>query len=786
MNITLPDGSIRELETGSTGFDLASSIGPGLAKAALAVTVNGVQKDLNDPINEDSKVSIITIDSDDGLEIMRHTLTAQVLARAVRNLFPGTKLAIGPTITDGFYYDFEFTKPISPEDLGSIEKEMKKIISSNSSITKKLNTKQEAIEIFKKEGESYKESIINASEQQDGFQLYYQDDSKFVDLCRGPHIPNFKHIGAFKLLKIAGAYWKGDSNNKMLTRIYGTAWKNEKDLSAYLERIEEAEKRDHRRLGKEMNLFHFQEEAPGMVFWHPDGWTIYRLLESYMRSNLESSGYKEIKTPQVLDRKLWEASGHWDKYRENMFITEIDEEHANEKRVNALKPMNCPCHVQIYNQGLKSYRDLPLRLAEFGSCHRYEASGTMHGLMRVRGFTQDDGHIFCTEEQIESETGLFIELLSRIYKDLGFEKFDIKLSTRPEIRVGSDEVWDKAEHALESAIKNLGLPYQLEEGGGAFYGPNEKRVNALKPMNCPCHVQIYNQGLKSYRDLPLRLAEFGSCHRYEASGTMHGLMRVRGFTQDDGHIFCTEEQIESETGLFIELLSRIYKDLGFEKFDIKLSTRPEIRVGSDEVWDKAEHALESAIKNLGLPYQLEEGGGAFYGPKLDFVLTDAIGREWQCGTFQADFNLPERLDAEYVGEDGSKHRPVMIHRAILGSFERFIGVLIENYSGKLPFWLAPVQVVVATIISDADEYANEIIDKLSKAGIRCNVDLRNEKISYKVREHSSVKVPVIIALGKREQEDRTVSIRRMDSDKTEVCGLEEAINILIQENTRPQ
>ena len=387
MNITLPDGSIRELELGSTGLDLASSIGAGLAKAALAVTVNGIQKDLNDPINEDSRVSIITIDSDDGLEIMRHTLTAQVLARAVKNLFPGTKLAIGPTITDGFYYDFEFKKPISPEDLDSIEKEMKKIISSNSVITKQINTKKEAIEIFNKEGESYKESIINDSEQEDGFQLYYQDDSKFVDLCRGPHIPSLKHIGAFKLLKIAGAYWKGNSDNKMLTRIYGTAWKNEKDLSAYLDRIEEAEKRDHRKLGKEMNLFHFQEEAPGMVFWHPDGWTIYRLLESYMRSNLELCGYKEIKTPQVLDRKLWEASGHWDKYRENMFITEIDEEHANEKRVNALKPMNCPCHVQIYNQGLKSYRDLPLRLAEFGSCHRYEASGTMHGLMRVRGFT---------------------------------------------------------------------------------------------------------------------------------------------------------------------------------------------------------------------------------------------------------------------------------------------------------------------------------------------------------------------------------------------------------------
>ena len=642
MNITLPDGSIRELDLGSTGLDLATSIGPGLAKAAIAVTVNGVQRDLSDPINEDSSVSIITIDSDEGIEIMRHTLTAQVLARAVKNLYPGTKLAIGPTITDGFYYDFEFKKPISPEDLESIEKEMKKIIAGNSSITKSFHTKEEAINVFRNEGESYKESIVSDSQQEDNFQLYTQDDSKFVDLCRGPHLPNLKHIGAFKLTKLAGAYWKGDSKNKMLTRIYGTAWKNEKDLNAHLHTIEEAEKRDHRKLGKEMNLFHFQEEAPGMVFWHPDGWTIYRLLQNFIRSKLEKSSYKEINTPQVVDRKLWEASGHWDKYRENMFITEIDEEHANEKRTNALKPMNCPCHVQIYNQGLKSYRDLPLRYAEFGSCHRYEASGTMHGLMRVRGFTQDDGHIFCTEEQIESETGLFIELLSEIYNDLGFDKFEIKLSTRPETRVGSDEVWDKAESALESAIKKLELPYELAEGDGAFYGP-----------------------------------------------------------------------------------------------------------------------------------------------KLDFVLTDAIGREWQCGTFQADFNLPERLDAEYVGEDGSKHRPVMIHRAVLGSFERFIGVLIENYSGKLPFWLAPRQVTVATIISDVDDYAIEVIDLLKSAGIRCHADTRNEKISYKVREHSAAKVPVIMALGKREKSDRTVSIRRIGSDKTESMSLDEAVKILTKENINP-
>ena len=643
MKITLPDGSIRELADGSSGLDLASDIGPGLAKAAVAVIVNGIQKDLSDPIDQDSEVSIITIDSDEGLEIMRHTLTAQVLARAVKNLYPDTKLAIGPTIADGFYYDFEFKKAISPDDLASIEKEMKKIISNGSSITKTLYSKSDAINIFKGLNESYKESIISESEQDDNFQLYYQDNNEFVDLCRGPHLPSLKHIGAFKLTKLAGAYWKGDSKNKMLTRIYGTAWKNEKELNAYLLRIEEAEKRDHRKLGKEMNLFHFQEEAPGMVFWHPNGWTIYRLLENFIRNKLEQYNYLEIKTPQVVDRKLWEASGHWDKYRENMFITEIDEEHANEKRTNALKPMNCPCHVQIYNQGLKSYRDLPLRYAEFGSCHRYEASGTMHGLMRVRGFTQDDGHIFCTEEQIEKETELFINLLSDIYKDLGFETFDIKLSTRPEVRVGSDEVWDKAEAALEGAITKLNLPFTIEEGDGAFYGP-----------------------------------------------------------------------------------------------------------------------------------------------KLDFVLTDAIGREWQCGTFQADFNLPERLDAEYVGEDGSKHKPVMIHRAVLGSFERFIGVLIENYSGRLPFWLAPLQVSVATIISDVDDYAKEIIGLLEEAGIRCHADLRNEKISYKVREHSSAKVPVIMALGQREKDNKTVSIRRIGSDKTETMDLKEALKILSIENRNPK
>jgi len=639
MKITLPDKSIRELPEGSSGYDLAKDIGAGLAKAAIALSVDGKQQDLNDVIHEDCSVSVITIESQDGLEIMRHTLAAQVLARALKNLYPDSKLAIGPTIDKGFYYDVECSKTISIDDLEKIEKEMHNIVQSKSSITKKLLSKSDALNVFKSLGESYKQEIINDSEQKNDFQLYYQDNDEFVDLCRGPHLPNLSFIGAFKLTKVSGAYWKGNSNNKMLTRIYGTAWNTEKELNEYLHELEEAEKRDHRKLGKEMDLFHFQDEAPGMVFWHSDGWTIYRNLRNFVRSKLQESGYIEVNTPQVIDRKLWEASGHWDKYRENMFITEIDEEHANEKRVNALKPMNCPGHVQIYNQGIKSYKDLPLKYAEFGLCHRYERSGTMHGLMRVRAFTQDDGHIFCTNNQIESETGLFIEFLSNLYSDLGFKEFDIKLSTRPEMRVGSDEVWDKAEAALESAIKNLGYPYRIDDGDGAFYGP-----------------------------------------------------------------------------------------------------------------------------------------------KLDFVLTDAIGREWQCGTFQLDFNLAERLDAQYVGEDGNKHYPVMIHRAVLGSFERFIGILIENYAGKLPFWLAPKQVVVASIVSDVNDYADEITNMLKKQGIRAEVDLRNEKIGYKVREHSFKKVPFIFAIGKNEKTDRTVSIRKIGSTDTSSMSLDEGINYICSHN----
>ena len=642
ITITLPDGSQKQAQAGITGLEIASMIGVGLAKAAIAFEVNGEQRDLSDAVSEDSSISIFTIDSKEGLEIMRHTVAAQVLARAIKNLYPNAKLAIGPTIDDGFYYDFLSDKTVSIDDLPKIEKEMEKIIASNSIINKTIHSKEEAMSAFAAIDEPYKVKIIEDSTQDSNFQIYNQGDTGFIDLCRGPHLPSLEKVGAFKLTKISGAYWKGDSNNEMLTRIYGTAWKNEKELNKYLALLEEAGKRDHRKLAKEMDLFHFQEEAPGMVFWHPKGWSIYLALQNYMRKKQAANGYDEINTPLVVDRKLWEASGHWDKYRENMFITEIDEEHANEKRVNALKPMNCQCHVQVYNHGLKSYRDLPVRLAEFGSCHRYEASGTMHGLMRVRGFTQDDGHIFCTEDQIESETASFISLLSTIYADLGFNSFDIKLSTRPEVRVGSDEVWDKAENALKSAITKLDLPYSIEEGGGAFYGP-----------------------------------------------------------------------------------------------------------------------------------------------KLDFVLTDAIGREWQCGTFQADFNLPERLDAEYVGEDGSKHRPVMMHRAILGSFERFLGVLIENYSGKLPLWLAPTQIVFMTVTDEVADYASKLKGRCDALNLRAELDLRNEKIGYKIREHSNAKVPLMAIIGKEEMGSNTVSIRNLSENQTNNYSIEEALTLLVDSSALP-
>ena len=642
ITIQLPDGSKKELPHGSTGLDLAESIGPGLAKDAVAISIKGEQFDLSDALPDKSEVSIITIKSAEGLEIMRHTLTAQVLASAVKSLYPDSKLAIGPTIEDGFYYDFLFSKPLSVDDLPNIEKEMNKIISDKSKISKTLHSKDDAIGIFDDMDEGFKAEIIAESEQHDNFQIYTQEKSNFKDLCRGPHLPNLDFIGEFKLTKVSGAYWKGDSSKPMLTRIYGTAWNNNKDLNNYLERLSKAEEVDHRKLGKEMDLFHFQEEAPGMVFWHPKGWTIYTQLQQYVREMQKKAGYFEVNTPEVVDRKLWEKSGHWDKYRENMFITEIDEEHANEKRTNALKPMNCPNHVQIYNQGIKSYRDLPFRLSEFGKCHRYEASGTMHGLMRVRGFTQDDAHIFCTEDQIESET------------------------------------------------KN-----------------------------------------------------------------------------------------------FIDLLSAMYSDLGFSDFKIKLSTRPEKRIGNDASWDKAEKALQDAIEKLKLPYTIDEGDGAFYGPKLDFVLTDAIGRKWQCGTLQVDFNLPGRFDSTYIGADGSKHTPVLLHRAALGSFERFIGILLENYEGKLPLWLSPTQTVIAAITDEANDYADELNKTLLSHKLRTEVDIRNEQISYKVREHSLNKVPYIVAVGKKEVVDKTVSVRKLGSDKNTVMNADDFIKEIVSGSKNP-
>ncbi len=635
ISLTFPDGNKRDYAPGLTAAEVAASISTSLAKKAISATVNGQHWDLQWPIPADASIAIHTMQDDaQALELIRHDL-AHIMARAVQEIWPDVKVTIGPVRDYGWFYDFDRKEPFTPEDLGQIEAKMKQIINARDPVKTEVWDRARAIAYYEERGEPFKIELINRIPEGEDLRMYWH--GAWQDLCRGPHLQHTGQVPAdgFKLTHVAGAYWLGDASRPMLQRIYGVAFKNRDDLKAHLTMLEEAAKRDHRKLGREMELFHLQEEAPGMVFWHPNGWMIYRTLEDYMRGRLRASGYKEIKTPQVVDRVLWEKSGHWEAYRENMFIVEVDED-----------------------------------------------------------------------------------------------------------------------------------------------GAKEKRINALKPMNCPCHVQVFNQGLKSYRDLPLRLAEFGSCHRYESSGSMHGLMRVRGFTQDDAHIFCTEDQIEAECAGFIALLSSVYKDLGFEKFDIKLSTRPDVRVGSDEVWDKAEAALEGAIKSLGLPYQINPGDGAFYGPKLDFKLTDAIGREWQCGTFQCDFNLPVRLDAEYVGEDGAKHRPVMLHRAVLGSFERFIGILLENYAGKLPFWLAPRQVVVASIVSDADAYVHEVVAALVKAGVRAEADVRNEKINYKVREHSVGKVPVILAIGMKEVEERTVSIRRLGENRTETITLDAAISSL--------
>ena len=632
ISLTFPDGNKRVYDAGVTPAEVAASIAPSLAKASISAQVNGRHWDLAWPIHEDATISLNTMkDEAPALELIRHDL-AHIMARAVQEIWPEVKVTIGPVRDQGWFYDFDREEPFTPEDLGAIEARMKQIINAREPVRTEVWDRARAVEYYRGRGEPFKLELLDRIPEGEDIRMYWHGD--WQDLCRGPHLQHTGQVpaDAFKLTHVAGAYWLGDASRPMLQRIYGVAFRNRDDLKAHLTMLEEAAKRDHRKLGREMELFHLQEEAPGMVFWHPNGWTIYRQLEDYMRGRLRQAGYKEIRTPQVVDRILWEKSGHWEAYRENMFIVEVDEE-----------------------------------------------------------------------------------------------------------------------------------------------GAKEKRINALKPMNCPCHVQVFNQGLKSYRDLPLRLAEFGSCHRYESSGSMHGLMRVRGFTQDDAHIFCTEDQIEQECAGFISLLSSVYRDLGFEKFDIKLSTRPEVRVGSDEIWDKAENALQKAIESLGLPYEINPGDGAFYGPKLDFKLTDAIGREWQCGTFQADFNLPVRLDAEYVGEDGMKHRPVMLHRAVLGSFERFIGILLENYAGKLPFWLAPRQVVVASIVSDADPFVHEVVAALKKAGVRAEADVRNEKINYKVREHSVGKVPVILAVGMQEVEARTVSVRRLGETRTETISLDGAV-----------
>jgi len=632
ISLTFPDGNARQYEAGITAADVAADISTSLAKKAISATVNGAHWDLQWPIAADAQIAINTMkDEEPALELVRHDL-AHIMARAVQEIWPDVQVTIGPVIKDGWYYDFDRREPFTPEDLAVVEKKMKEIINKREPVRTEIWEREKAIAHYEAKGEPYKVELIESIPGNEPLRMYWHGD--WQDLCRGPHLQNTGQVPAdgFKLMNIAGAYWRGDSNRPMLQRIYGAAFTNKEGLKDHLHRLEQAALRDHRKLGREMDLFHMQEEAPGQVFWHPNGWTVYVELQDYMRRRQRAGGYVEVNTPQVVDRKLWEASGHWEKYQENMFIVEVDEEHAREKAVNALKPMNCPCHVQIFNQGLKSYRELPLRMAEFGSCNRYEPSGALHGIMRVRGFTQDDGHIFCREDQIESETAEFINFLSQTYKDLGFENFSVKFSDRPDTRAGSDEVWDKAEAALLSATRAAGI----------------------EPI-------------------------------------------------------------------------------------------------------------------------LNPGEGAFYGPKLEFVLTDAIGRDWQCGTHQVDFVLPERLDANYIGQDGNKHRPVMLHRATLGSFERFIGILIEEHAGKLPFWLAPRQVVVATIVSDADDYTHEVVAALKAAGVRAEADTRNEKINYKVREHSLGKVPVILAIGAREVEEKTVSVRRLGENKTTVTSTDEIV-----------
>jgi threonyl-tRNA synthetase len=657
IQISLPDGSVREMPLGATPADVAAAIGPGLAKAALAARVDGEVRDLNRPLDGDVQLALITArDEADALELARHDY-AHVLAEAVQNLFPGTQITFGPATDDGFYYDFApAERPFTDEDLPAIEAEMRRIIAADAPLVREVWDRDRLIARWQEQGETFKAEW--AAGLPEGEELTVYRAGEWLDMCRGPHLPSTGRLDpqAFKLTRVSGAYWRGDQNNAMLSRIYGTGWLNKKQLDAHLTRLEEAAKRDHRRLAQEMDLFHLQSEAQGSVFWHPKGWRIWRSLEAYMRRRLDAAGYQEIKTPQLMDAKLWEQSGHWGKFRENMFVV-------------------------------------------------------------------------------------------------------------PDEVPGTDP--DKP----------------VLTGAGDLM--------ALKPMNCPAHVQVFRQGITSYRELPLRLAEFGCCHRNEPHGALHGIMRVRQFTQDDAHIFCTPDQIVAETRAFCELLDAVYRDLGFADYAVKLALRPDNRAGDDALWDRAEGDLRQALQQAGLMderFQFQElpGEGAFYGPKLEFHLTDAIGRTWQCGTLQLDYVLPERLDASYVGEDGERHRPVMLHRAILGTFERFIGILIEHHAGRFPLWLAPVQAVVATIVSDADDYAREVVARLEAAGLRVEADLRNEKINYKVREHSLAKVPNLLVLGKREADERTVALRPLGSDaRQEVLPLDDLVARLVREATPP-
>ena len=653
VKISLPDGSVREMPAGSTPADVAAAIGPGLAKAALAARVNGEVRDLMRAFETDAELQLITArDEADALELVRHDF-AHVLAEAVQNLFPGTQITFGPATEDGFYYDFApKERPFTEEDLPAIEEEMRRIIREDKPLVREVWTRDRLIDHFKAHGETFKAEWA-AELPEDEELTIYRSGEDWLDMCRGPHLASTGRLdpSAFKLTRVSGAYWRGDQRNAMLSRIYGTGWLNKKQLDEHLHRLEEAAKRDHRKLGREMDLFHFQEEAAGSIFWHAPGWTLYQALEQYMRRRLDAAGYEEVRTPLVYHNKFWVTSGHWEKFRENMFV-------------------------------------IP----------------------------------------------------------------DERPSTEP------------------------GQP--LISGDPVYM--------ALKPMNCPAHIQIFEQGIKSYRDLPIRMAEFGNCHRNEPHGALHGLMRVRQFVQDDAHIFCREDQFLDESVLFIELLKRVYDDLGFTDWFVRLATRPEVRAGEDEVWTKAEKGLEEALIRAGLPFEWAPGEGAFYGPKIEFHLKDAIGRSWQCGTLQLDFVLPDRFDMSYIGEDGEKHRPVMLHRAIVGSMERFIAILLENYAGKLPLWLAPTQAVVATIVSDANSYAEEVLAKLKAAGIRAEADLRNEKINYKIREHSVAKVPNLLVVGKREAEEGTVAIRPLGADaKQEVLALDEAVTRLLADALPP-